>query len=1619
MWSFLRAAAVGFLLVSTAAQAQETRPWEEYNKIIARSDTVAAYGPDLFGDSVDLSAGALSFSVTDASIPGNSKLPVTLTRTLSINNRRGYSTREGALADWDLDIPNVSGVFASTWADNRCTSSAPPPIIQKLVQSTYTYFYPEDYWHGTHAQMPGGGELLWAGSGTTNAPRPSTGGPYNWVTNGLTYFSCLPQIKNGSGEGFLAITTDGTRYWFDWMAQYQEPTLRGGRGVIDSLFRRKTALFVTRIEDRFGNWVTYSYNNAANAPSRLSAINSSDGRQLTLGYNAQGHVASVTNGSQTWQYEYSSGALSAVVLPDTTRWQLNLASLSSASFRYFTPAPSASEPYRDCFNPGDIYDETPVTGSVTHPSGVTGQFTVAPTRFGRSNVPMVCLNYQTLSNDPNDDSTFYPVAWDNFALVQKQVSGPGLSTQTWNYNYFSFISGFNHPSGAGHPVCGNGADCSPPVCTSDDCAGSTQVTVDGPGGEWAVHTFGNSYRYNEGKLVNVQRGITPGVAAQTDSWTHVLTDNGQCYSKPIGKGIQWRGSFVAEYLRPQVDATTARDGTTYQSHVNQFDCFGRPQSVARSNSLGYAKTDLTEYHDDLAKWVVGQVKKQSNAETGIVVAQTDYDANALPQRLYSFGKLQSTLGYNADGTLASVVDGRLQTTGLSQWKRGIPQRIQHPDLKIESAVVDDLGWIRSVTNELGHVTCYGYDAMGRVNGVTYPSESQIGVCDTSTWLAKAQTFVPVAASEYGLPAGHWKQTVSTGDARRVVYFDALWRPVVEESLDATNAADTRSITVKRYDANGRLAFQSYPLATLSSYATANTGTRTSYDVLDRVTRVEQDSELGVLATTTSYLSSLRKQVQDPRGGVTVHGYMAFDQPAYDLLAWSQLPEGKVVEITRHPQLTTPEILVQRSADNSISAARYYTHDTHRRLCVVVEPETGATVTQYDDAGNVAWTAAGLTIAPGTSCDTVRATAYSSGRRVDRTYHERNWLKTLTFADGNGDQVWAYTADGLPSQVTTQNSGNAVVNSYVYNARRLQTGETQQHDVYTWSIGQGYDALGNRASMTYPGGLSVSFSPNALGQPRTVVASGATYASGVRYYPNGAIREFTYGNGILHAMTQNARQMPSRVTNGAVVDYGYTYDGNGNVAAITDYAQGSSYNRAMTYDGLDRLKTATSAAFGGDGVHRFGYDALDNLKSWTLAGVKDYAEYFYDPTTWRLTNIRNAAGATVVGLGYDVQGNLANKNGQVHTFDHGNRLRTALGTESYRYDAQGRRILTQSPSGKSFALYGADGALLWERDERVSARLEYVYLGGSLLATRRRPIGSTSETVYYYHNDELGSQVALTDAAGAVAQRSEYDPFGALTNRVANNRPGYTGHVMDAPTGLTYMQQRYYDPTIGRFLSVDPVMADGNTGGNFNRYKYASNNPYRFTDPDGRMDRETRKELMRDRSSILAKSPGSAAQMATSARSSGGGSTGGHRQAGSVTELAGNIGNAIAQRTDLKVSAGVALGSGAEFEASRPLTGRELTLSGDYALGAGAGIFGGADIKLAQFRLPAAVDSFVNLKSGALDFKVGAVGAIGTSLQADVGGRVTWNVFLGVGLGGKGIAKMPVTLGVEKTFNQDP
>ena len=114
-----------------------------------------------------------------------------------------------------------------------------------------------------------------------------------------------------------------------------------------------------------------------------------------------------------------------------------------------------------------------------------------------------------------------------------------------------------------------------------------------------------------------------------------------------------------------------------------------------------------------------------------------------------------------------------------------------------------------------------------------------------------------------------------------------------------------------------------------------------------------------------------------------------------------------------------------------------------------------------------------------------------------------------------------------------------------------------------------------------------------------------------------------------------------------------------------------------------------------------------------------------------------------------------------------------------------------------------------------------------------PLSAAAQNVTYIHTDALGSPVLETNAQAQVVRQVDYRAYGMEVMDAPRPGPGYTGHYRDVGTGLVYMQQRYYDPMLGIFLSVDPVTAYSNPIGQFHRYRYANNNPYSFTDPDGR------------------------------------------------------------------------------------------------------------------------------------------------------------------------------------------
>jgi RHS repeat-associated protein len=875
----------------------------------------------------------------------------------------------------------------------------------------------------------------------------------------------------------------------------------------------------------------------------------------------------------------------------------------------------------------------------------------------------------------------------------------------------------------------------------------------------------------------------------------------------------------------------------------------------------YTKTETIEYHDDTTLWVLGQVKRTTT--DGVETSRVDTYWKGRPVKIYAFGKFQKTIGYyNSSGNISHIVDGNNNLTAFFSWRRGIPQTIHHADGTIQYAAVSDAGLITSTTDQNGFVTSYDYDDMGRLAGIVYPSE------DSTEWDATTRNFEQINDDEYGLSAGHWRLTEVTDDYRKVVYFDALWRPVVEQEEDLIDDVATLRWRNMRYDHDGRVTFASYPRNPYvdgwtdytgapwggSQLPTPLAGMRTAYDALGRTIEVKQDSELGPLPTSTRYLSGFLTEVTDPRNQVTITGYMAYDQPTYDWPVSISHPEGAYTDIVRDV-FGKPKTLTRRNSNGSQQLQRHFVYDNYQQLCKSIEPETGTTLYKYDGAGNLTRTDFGMPAFFPSPCAEPAMTAAAGpamtamdgpptggnnpplmARYAQRTYDTRNRLKTLTFLDHNGDQTWDYTPDGLPRRIVTLNSEglDSAINEYFYNKRRLLTRETlSQPDWYTWPVEYDYNGKGHLSGQSYPNGLYIDYDVNALGQPKQA----GPFATGVQYYPNGAIKQFTYGNGIVHSMTQNTRQLPARSTDsGGVLNHEYIYDANGNTQYIYDHVN-PALHRYMNYDGLDRLISVGSQVFGGDHWHRFTYNVLDYLTSWKLAGVKDYASYYYDPETNRLTNILNSAGASVVGFSYDRQGNLANKNGQDYLFDHGNRLREVSEKEGYHYDGHGRRIMGWRPDGGlNFSLYGQLGQLWYHEYDAKSLAVENVYLAGSLIASREYNWVANTFTTKYHHTDALGSPVAITNAAGQVTERTNWEPYGAAIGKPNYEGIGFTGHMHDAATGLAYMQQRYYDPTTGVFLSVDPVTAYEQPITAFNRYRYANNNPYKFTDPDGRFGR---------------------------------------------------------------------------------------------------------------------------------------------------------------------------------------
>jgi YD repeat-containing protein len=1330
----------GALSALTAhAQSDGVEPYEEFAKHLRAAQEVTPLKSDLFGDHVSLYNGSVEFDVTDIDIPGNSALPVRFGRRLEVEDRRRPTGHLGGMGDWDVEVPYIDGVFTR---EDGWTVQGTPYTVQSYARCSvpntpYTFRSgTQDWapavlvWDGNQLHIPGGssGELL----KNTEAKLPAVGdgGTYPWVTKNYDRVSCLPSTANGyPGEAFVVLTSTGVRYTFNWVVVNQisdliYQTAAAGQGNVKAGVQRdRIFMLATQVTDRFGNWVKYNYSG-----NQLTSITASDGREIDISWSG-GVVQSATAvspayGSRTWTYSYINGNLSSVSQPDGSGWAYAVVSGSLATVK-----------------DNDVYDGPPdhcqldssqnigsFVYAIASPSGATGTFNFTYRRHGRYMVPESCL-------PPTNPLTNYPLVYsyfDNFTLMSKQITGAGLGTQTWSYSYPGSWGDYLKASG---PYTTTNETYIPPgECPA--CGDSKTVVVTEPG-DIVKYTFGAAYAHNEGWLLSTETDALDGTVKKVVTNTYLTEDQVDAQPFAGNAGAQVQPAFknpLVNRIRPVVMTTTVQDGDTYTHQVEAFDVFAHPSQTKRYNSIGgqSAIEERITYFNDLPHWVLGLTQQVDNLTTGETESSNTFDlSNVTVTAKYRFGLLLKSYTYNAQGQVATVTDARNNTIAVGNYMRGLPQSIGYPDNTSQSLVVDEFGDIRSVTDQAGATTSYNYDAMGRVSQINYPAG------DEQSWYPTLFTYAVVGGGERGINGTHWRLTTTKGDSVKFTYFDAMLRPLITDtSIDSDPSSH---ITAEAsFDWKGRKTFAAFPVSGSPNIG-ATAGTHTTYDELDRVTEVDETSELGTLATKMAYLSGAQHQVTDPKSYVTTTAFQVFDEPSEDKVILVQAPEGVNQSVSRD-LYGNPTAIRQWGtyAGQSIDLTKQLLYDAQHRLCRTIEPESGSEVAHYDAASNVDWHATGMSFSDSTSCDQDQVAA---AVKTQYGYDALNRVTQVLPPSGTQSATFGYDALG--------NKNYAASGISIWSANRNKLGLIIDETLSVTGNGinkilYGHDAYGTVRYVTYPDALVVDYAPDALG--RATQAGG--FASGVSYYPDGNIQGFLFGNGTQYLAEENTRQLLSNFTYGKPgtlnLSEDLLYDANGNITNINDVANGQR-TKSFGYDGLNRLTSAQASNLWG--AESYTYDPLNNIQTRTMGGQA----YTYNYDTTNLLRSITLAGSPVNTFNYDPRGNVINKNGNTLVFDALNQLLQIPGFDSYAYDAAGRRV-QKTPANSAvpvFYFYNQAGQLLYQYDTSNTKLTDYIYLGKKLIA-RNETIEFPAPTGISFDTNPNNGSYTVSWAAAADA-----------------------------------------------------------------------------------------------------------------------------------------------------------------------------------------------------------------------------------------------------------------------------
>lgn len=1144
---------------------------------------------------------------------------------------------------------------------------------------------------------------------------------------------------------------------------------RTNKTVLENI---QVSIYPSVVTDVHGNTVTYTYN--SHGPTR---IESSDGRVITLSYNGAGQITQVQANGRSWTYTYTSESYN--YNPITNRTLLSKVRRPDNKewvFSGFKNLDWANTPERDLLDCSVL----PNWGGIGwRPPHSLGDVTVTHPNGSR-----LVLKLRATKNGRTGGAVRTA---PNYWYTNR------CRTSLYNLdNYFVSLAidekRYELADGPVHTWQYTYEEDEGAYSNQSHLANIKKRSVLQPDGsrfEVDINRITNSQ--TEGNIE--QRRTYANASTNTPLETQSMTLDPSWFTQtsllplPYNSPAVYGSSAIrAMVVRPTRQIVTARGSDTFTttntfvlSNTSTFS-HANPTRVARTSNLGHGTrtTDLT-YQHKTSSWVLflPSVEKLNNKE----FSRFTYDSDGQVTQWKQFGAVWRTYTWASDGTMATSKDGLNRQTTYSNYKRGYPRSVTQPDNTTFSFAVDNNGWITSATNPRGFTTSLSYNSMGWLTNVNRPSPW----ADTSV--------------SYAWGSGGITTTETRGNHRLVTTHDGMNRPVLVRTADLSGNAPS-VYTKTTYDGLGRTTFTSFP----STSANPTTGVDTSYDGLGRVVQLRENVS-PYATTSTSYLVGHKIRVTDPVGAQTTTTYRAFGVPTFNEPSLIQQPESMTTSLSYD------------SWGNLTAAAQggftqTWTYDSRLRLCNHFTQEQGGSVFAYNNANEISYTALGQ----GNGCSS------NSADRIHYTYDAMGRQTLINYPSGTPDIAVSYDANGN----MIQNSRGGVVWTYVYNSLDLTTEEKVVLDSRTYRTQYVYDNNANLSTQTTPGNNTIVYAPNGLGQATKASVGSYNYASNATYHPNGAIKQMSFGNTRGYTSTLNARQLTSQIHYWSGFTHNFSHDANGRISAIDDVLD-SSRDRSYSYDLLGRLKTAN----GEWGGATFTYDARNNLTRKQL-GSRVVEIQFNSKN--QVSRARDTAdGNTWQSYAHDTRGNVTD-NGPINfTYDAAMQPVAIFGAESaaFTYDGLFSRVKQIINGETIYSVYGAGGVLLYRDNTTTGETTDYIRISGMLVAE------ITNGTKTYLYQDQSGSPIKGAETAN-VTWNERYTPFGEKwsTANQGNDQIGFTGHISDTDTGLTYMQARYYDPVIGRFLSPDPVGFMNAGPSSFNRYLYPVNDPINATDPTG-------------------------------------------------------------------------------------------------------------------------------------------------------------------------------------------